>query len=121
MKTVITRISNVTSHQDGSLSIGYSSSKENHTLEIKPEALNQLFQPLLASRSDDLNGPLSRKIHPAGLRRFQFGNEVGISFLIAKDIALHLVLDRPLAAALQKALETFDDKSTWNLTPTQKS
>lgn len=117
MKTVISSIGSVTTHPDGTLSIGYSSLRENHTLEIKPEALNQLFQPLLASKSDDLNGPMSRKIHAGGIRRFQFGNQVGISFLIAQDIALHMVMDRSLAAALQKALETFDDKSTWNLAP----
>ena len=115
MKTIITRISGVTTLADGTLSIGYLSSKENHTLEIKPEALRQLYLPLLASKSDDLNGPLSRKVHPGGLRRFQFGNDVGISFLIAQDVSLHLVLNRPLAAALQKSLETFDDKSTWNV------
>ncbi len=116
MKTVINRIGEVTTHPDGTLSIGYASAKENHTLEIKPEALRQLYLPLLASKSDNLNGPLSRKVHPAGLRRFQFGNEVGISFLIAQDVSIHLVLNRPLAAALQKSLETFDDKSTWNMT-----
>jgi hypothetical protein len=115
MKTVITRIGGVTTLADGTLSISYSSSKESHTLEIKPEVLRQLYLPLLASKSDDLSGPLSRKIHPGGLRRFQFGNEVGLSFLIAQDVALHLVLNRPLAQALQKALETFDDKSTWNI------
>jgi hypothetical protein len=115
MKTVITRVGSVTTHPDGTLSIGYASAKENHTLEIKPEALRQLFQPLLASKSDDLSSPLSRKIHPGGLRRFKFGNEVGISFLIAQDVSIHFVLDRSLAAALQKSLETFDDMSTWNL------
>ncbi len=114
MKTVIASVGSVTTHQDGTLSIGYSSSKETHTLEIKPQALGQLFQPLLASKSNDLNGPMSRKIHAGGIARFQFGTEVGISFLIAQDIAIHMVMDRSLAAALQKALETFDDKSTWN-------
>ena len=51
MKTVITRISDVSTLPDGTLSIGYPSSKESHTLEIKPEALRQLYLPLLASKS----------------------------------------------------------------------
>ena len=115
MKTVISKLTNVSTHADGSLSLGYSSSKENHTIELKPEVMDQLYVPLLGSRPDDLNSPLSRKIKPVGLRRFRFGNEVGMSFLVGQNVSLHLILDRSLAAALQKLLETFDDQSTWNV------
>lgn len=115
MKTVITHLTNVSTHADGTLTLGYSSAKENHTIDIKPEVMDQLYVPLLASRSDDLNSPLSRKIKPVALRRFRFGNDVGMSFLVGKDVSLHLIMDRSLAAALQKLLETFDDQSTWNI------
>jgi hypothetical protein len=40
-----------------------------------------------------------------------------MSFLVGQNVSLHVLLDRPLAAALQKLLETFDDKSTWNMQP----
>jgi hypothetical protein len=115
MKTVISNLTNVSTHADGTLTLGYSSAKENHTIDIKPEVMDQLYVPLLASRSDDLNSPLSRKIKPVALRRFSFGNDVGMSFLVGQDVSLHLILDRSLAAALQKLLETFDDQSTWNV------
>lgn len=115
MKTVISKLTNVSTHADGSLTLGYASSKENHTIELKPEVMDQLYVPLLGSRPDDLNSPLSRKIRPVGLRRFRFGNDVGMSFLVGQNVSLHLILDRSLAAALQKLLETFDDQSTWNV------
>lgn len=115
MKTVISHLTNVSTHADGTLTLGYSSAKENHTIELKPEVMDQLYVPLLGSRSDDLNSPLSRKIKPVALRRFRIGNDVGMSFLVGQNVSLHLILDRPLAAALQKLLETFDDQSTWNL------
>jgi hypothetical protein len=97
------------------LTLGFASSKENHTIELKPEVMDQLYVPLLGSRPDDLNSPLSRKIKPVGLRRFRFGNDVGMSFLVGQNVSLHLIMDRSLAAALQKLLETFDDQSTWNV------
>lgn len=115
MKTVITHLTNVSTHADGTLTLGYSSAKENHTIELKPEVMDQLYVPLLGSRPDDLNSPLSRKIKPVALRRFRIGNDIGMSFLVGQNVSLHLILDRPLAAALQKLLETFDDQSTWNL------
>lgn len=115
MKTVISKLTNVSTHADGSLTLGYASSKENHTIELKPEVMDQLYVPLLGSRPDDLNSPLSRKIRPVGLRRFRFGNDVGMSFLVGQNVSLHLIMDRSLAAALQKLLETFDDQSTWNV------
>jgi hypothetical protein len=115
MKTVISKLTNVSTHADGSLTLGFASSKENHTIELKPEVMDQLYVPLLGSRPDDLNSPLSRKIKPVGLRRFRFGNDVGMSFLVGQNVSLHLIMDRSLAAALQKLLETFDDQSTWNV------
>ena len=115
MKTVISKLTNVSTHADGSLTLGFASSKENHTIELKPEVMDQLYVPLLGSRPDDLNSPLSRKIRPVGLRRFRFGNDVGMSFLVGQNVSLHLIMDRSLAAALQKLLETFDDQSTWNV------
>lgn len=117
MKTVISNLTNVSTHADGSLTLGYTSAKENHTIELKPDVLAKLYVPLLSSHADDLNSPMSRKIRPVGLRRFQYGSDVGISFLVGQNVSLHLLLDRPLAAALQKLLETFDDKSTWNVQP----
>ncbi len=117
MKTVISNLTNVSTHADGSLTLSYTSAKENHTIEIKPDVLAKLYVPLLASHADDLNSPLSRKIKPVGLRRFQYGDDVGMSFLVGQNVSLHVLLDRPLAAALQKLLETFDDKSTWNKQP----
>jgi hypothetical protein len=117
MKTVISNLTNVSTHADGSLTLSYTSAKENHTIEIKPDVLAKLYVPLLASHADDLNSPMSRKIKPVALRRFQYGDDVGMSFLVGQNVSLHVLLDRPLAAALQKLLETFDDKSTWNMQP----
>jgi len=115
MKTVISNLTNVSTHADGSLTLGYTSAKENHTIELKPDVLAKLYVPLLSSHADDLNSPLSRKIRPVGLRRFRFGEEIGMSFLVGQNVSLHLILDRSLAVALQKLLETFDDQSTWNV------
>jgi hypothetical protein len=115
MKTVISNLTNVSTHADGSLTLGYTSAKENHTIELKADVLAKLYVPLLSSHADDLNSPLSRKIRPVGLRRFRFGEEIGMSFLVGQNVSLHLILDRSLAAALQKLLETFDDQSTWNV------
>lgn len=117
MKTVISNLTNVSTHADGSLTLGYTSAKENHTIEIKPEVLAKLYVPLLSSHADDLNSPLSRKIAPVALRRFRYGDEVGMSFLVGQNVSLHIILTRPLAAALQKLLETFDDPTTWNVQP----
>ena len=115
MKIVINKIGGVTTLPDGTLSIGYASSKEMHTLEIKPEALQQLFLPLLASKRDDLTSSLSRKIHAGGIGRFRMGDDIGISFLVTPEIAVHMVLQRPLAEVLQKLIQTFDDPSTWQI------
>lgn len=85
---------------------------QTHTLEFTHPAQEQLLLALLACPPG--NPPLLR-YRPQGISRFQVGADVGISLLLNPQTGIHALLARPLANELQKLLETFDDKSTWNL------
>lgn len=83
-------------------------------LKLGPRAQGMLLQVLLGSTLDPLS-VRARRFEPGGLSRFRIGDDVGLSFLLSREIALHFVLDRSVAAILKDLLVTFDDPSTWHI------
>ncbi len=114
MKLTVTEIGGATWRDDGLLSLGVKAGRKVHTIEFKPETTKELLMALIASPRDPL-GRLSRRIQPNGVSRFQIEEYIGLSFLLAPQTGIHMVLHRQLANALQNLLETFDDSSTWNV------
>ena len=114
MKLTVTKIGGAAWRDDGLLSLGVNAGKTVHTLEFKPETIEALLVALISSTRDPL-GPLSRRIQPRGVSRFQIDEYIGLSFLLGPQTGIHLVLHRQLAKALQNLLETFDDSSTWDV------
>ena len=112
MKFQVNELTEVVSKDDGTVSLGVKARGKAHTIEFTAGSQQNLLTALLASSRDPL-APTSKRIHPAGLARFQIDDDVGISFLLGQDIAIHVVMPRQLSSALQKFLETFDDPSTW--------
>jgi hypothetical protein len=119
MKIRASEISAASTSDDGMLSVGIRNQRgEAHTIEFSPQAQQSLLLGLLAGGSDP-RAPTSRRIQPVGLARFRLDQDVGISLYLAPRIAIHAVLTRPLANALQEKLETFDDPSTWTIDSAQ--
>jgi hypothetical protein len=114
MKIRIDELGGAASLPNGTLSLGFKSLKDDHTLELSPKAQEQLFLSLIASAARDPLGNAARRIRPQGLSRFQLGADVGLSFLLTHDLAVQVLLARPLAQALRRLLDTFDDPSTWD-------
>jgi hypothetical protein len=113
MKIRASEIASATTSDEGILSVGIRNQRgEVHTIEFGPQAQQNLALALLASGSDPRQ-PASRRLRPVGLGRFQIDQDVGLSLFLAPRIAIHVVLTRSLAKALQEKLETFDDPSTW--------
>jgi hypothetical protein len=115
MKLKVNSIGGAATSDDGQLSLGFKSGERTYTLQLSPQAQEQLTLALLASTAADPAGVAGRRIRPKGLGRFQLDNDVGISLLMNPMVAVHVVLARPLAEALLNLLSTFDDPSTWDL------
>lgn len=115
MKLKINTLGGAAALPTGTLSIGFKNDRGEHTLELSRAAQEQLLLALLTSAPSDPTGPALRHFAPNGVGRFQLGQDVGLSFLVARQAGIHLVLKRPLASTVQKLIETFDDHSTWNL------
>lgn len=114
MKIRASEIGSASTNDDGMLSIGIRNRRgEVHTIEFSPRAQQSLLLALLAGGTDPRN-PASRRIQPVGIGRFQQDQDVGISLFLSRQVAIHMILARPLASMLQEKLETFDDASTWN-------
>ena len=117
MKIRASEIDSAATSDEGVLSVGIKNQRgEVHTIEFGPQAQQSLLLALLVGGSDP-RAPTSRRIQPVGVARFQQDQDVGISLYLAPQIAVHAVLTRPLAKALQEKLETFDDRSTWTTNP----
>jgi hypothetical protein len=114
MKLRIDKIGGAVTKDDGTINIAAVSKGKVHTIEIATSAWEQFVFALLASSSDP-SSATSKTIHPVGLGRFQTEENIGLSFYMAPNIALHLVLARPLANNLREVLDTFDDSSTWDV------
>src|SRR5262245_12736787 len=98
---------------DGALSLYLKAPNgETTSVRIGLQAQGLILHALLGSSFDPL-ARTSRRFLPMGLSRFKIEDDVGLSFLIGQQIALHLVLDRSLAEILTELLATFDDASTW--------
>ena len=111
-KIKIENIGGAATRDDGMLSIGVKIKGKLQTIEFSPNAVESLTMAVLASSRDPL-GPVSKRFRPAGLSRFQVDDEIGISFLLGRDIAIHILLDREGATALRHLLDTFDDPDSW--------
>ena len=109
----VERIGGAVTRDDGLLSLGVSVKGKTTTIEFAPETLEFLTTAVLASSRDPL-GPSSTRFRPAGLSRFEIDDEIGISFLLGQDIAIHVLLDREGASALRGLLDTFDNPKTWD-------
>lgn len=117
MKISVNEIGGAVTRDDGVLSLGVKDQSGNtHTIEFSAQSQETLTLALLASSPDPL-GPVARRFRPGGLGRFQVDNEIGLSFFLTREIAIHLTLTRTLANYLEKRiLATFDDPSTWDAT-----
>jgi hypothetical protein len=97
MKMRASELSNAGILADGSLSIGFRSSTDSHTLELSRKAQEQLLPALLASEPANL-----QKFFTAGdVQALQLKEGVLVSFAIAERIALRVLLTQPI---LQKLL-----------------
>ena len=109
----LAKIDEVVVDDDGALSLYLKSPNgESTSVRIGLHEQGLILHALLGSSFDPFAGT-SRRFQPMGLSRFKVEDDVGLSFLIGQQIALHLVLDRSLAEALTEMLATFDDASTW--------
>jgi hypothetical protein len=105
-----------TRSSDGRLSVDFADAHgRSITLELSEIAQRELIMGLLSSTQADPAGRFGYRIRPLGVSRFRYDNDVGLSFVVQKDLAVHMVLSRPLAEGLRTRLETFDDESTWDL------
>ena len=89
------------------------------TLNLSPLAQEQFLTALLARsphRQPDGRLQIDKKyLTPVGLRRFEMNDgSVGLEFFLSHETAIHIVLATPLAEALKKLLDTFDDPKTWD-------
>ncbi len=110
----VEHIGGAVTRDDGLLSLGVSVKGKTTTIEFAPETVEPLTIALLASSRDPL-GSASTRFRAAGLSRFEINNEIGISFLLARDTAIHILLDREGASALRGLLDTFDNPDTWDV------
>jgi len=113
-KIRVDHIGGAATRDDGMLSIGVKIRGKVQTIEFAPNTVEPLTMALLASSRDPL-GPLAKRFLPAGLSRFQVDDDVGISFLLGRDIAIHILLNREAAKALRHLLDTFDDPDSWDV------
>lgn len=113
-KIRVEQIGGAVTRDDGLLSLGVSVKGKTITIEFAPETVEPLTTALLASSRDPL-GPSSTRFRVAGLSRFAINDEIGISFLLARDTAIHILLDREGASALRGLLDTFDNPKTWDV------
>ena len=90
------------------------------SLDLSPLAQEQLLTALLARpphRQTDGRPQIDKKyLTPVGLRRFEMDDgSVGLEFFLSRETAIHIVLATPLAEALKKLLDTFDDPGSWDI------
>jgi hypothetical protein len=71
-----------------------------------------ILQALLGSTLDPTSAS-ARRFPVAGLARFRSDDDVGLSFLLSREIGMHFVVDRSLAAVLRELIDTFDDAGSW--------
>ncbi len=115
MNRPLVEIDDAVVEDDGALSLYLKAPNgETTSVRIGLRAQGLILHALLGSSFDPLAGT-SRRFQPMGLSRFKIQDDVGLSFLIGQQIALHLVLDRSLADILTEMLTTFDDTSTWRV------
>ncbi len=104
---------------DGTLSVAVKCGDEVHSLLIPPEAQQQFWPHLLASRADDPFGAAAVRLKPKGLGRFQVNTDLGLSLMLQPGAAVHVVLAKPLADFLLELLQNWDDPKTWSI-PTKQ-
>ena len=96
MKMRASELSNAGILRDGSLSIGFRSSTDSHTLELSRRAQEQLLPALLASEPANL-----QKFFTAGDVQATYLKEgVLVSFFIAERIALRVLVTAPIRQQL---------------------
>jgi hypothetical protein len=96
MKMRASELSNAGILGDGSLSIGFRSSTDSHTLELSRKAQEQLLPALLASEPANL-----QKFFTAGdVQALQLKEGVLVSFAIAERIALRVLVTEPIRQKL---------------------
>ena len=88
-------------------------------LSLSPLAQEQFVTALLARpphRQPDGRPEIDKKyLTPVGIGRFEMNDgSVGLEFFLSQETAIHIVLATPLAVALKKLLDTFDDPETWD-------
>jgi hypothetical protein len=96
MKMRASELSNAGILGDGSLSIGFRSSTDSHTLELSRRAQEQLLPALLASEPANLQ----KFFTPGDVEAMLLKEGVLVSFAIAERIALRVLLTEPVRQKL---------------------
>jgi hypothetical protein len=96
MKMRASELSNAGILGDGSLSIGFRSSTDTHTLELSRRAQEQLLPALLASEPANLQ----KFFTPGDVEAMLLKEGVLVSFAIAERIALRVLLTEPVRQKL---------------------
>ena len=96
MKMRASELSNAGILGDGSLSIGFRSSTDSHTLELSRRAQEQLLPALLASEPANL-----QKFFTAGdVQAMHLKEGVMLTFAIAERIAVRVLVTEPIRQRL---------------------
>lgn len=115
MKMKITTVGGAATREDGTLSIGVEDSRGKvHTIEFSSSAQKNLLAALITSAPLDQAAQIpARRFRIAGLRRYRFPQgDLGVSFYLGPNAAIHLEFAQPLVAELQHLLATASDLSS---------
>jgi len=96
MKMRASELSNAGILGDGSLSIGFRSSTDTHTLELSRKAQEQLLPALLASEPANLQ----KFFTAADVQALLLNEGVLVTFAIAERIALRVLVTEPIRQKL---------------------
>jgi hypothetical protein len=96
MKMRASELSNAGILGDGSLSVGFRSSTDSHTLELSRRAQEQLLPALLASEPANLQ----KFFTAADVQAMHLKEGVMVSFAIAENIALRVLVTEPIRQKL---------------------
>jgi hypothetical protein len=96
MKMRASELSNAGILGDGSLSVGFRSSTDSHTLELSRKAQEQLLPALLASEPANLQ----KFFTAADVQAMYLKEGVLVTFAIAERIALRVLLTEPIRQKL---------------------
>jgi len=96
MKMRASELGNAAILADGSLSIGFRSSTDHHTIELSRKAQEQLLPALLASEPANLQ----KFFTAADVQTSRLAADVLLTFPISQDIAIRILLPEALRRRL---------------------